>query len=125
MSMVRRLEYDIRESLPEGDGGFFDLALRRADHIFKSRNEFEAVMHAAREVGAHVFETRDTCHVPDGGHTFLLEGDGGRPVYYFMHCRDSYLVQLWILDCVRGARVGLMWFTVLFAFLWLNRPLIL
>lgn len=105
MSMVRRLEYDIRERLAEDNGRFFDLALHRENHIFKNVAEFEAVMHAARQVGAHVFETRDTCHVPDGGHTFLLDGDEERQVYYFMHPRDSYLVQMWILDRVRGGQV--------------------
>tara|TARA_A100001015_G_scaffold271611_1_gene325393 strand:- start:3614 stop:3955 length:342 start_codon:yes stop_codon:yes gene_type:complete len=109
MSMVRRLESDIRDALSgEGQreqGRFFELTMQRADHLLRSVDEFRAVACAAEAVGAHIFETRDMRRVPDGGHTFLLEGDD-KSVYYFMHCRDSYLVQLWILDRIRGAKVG-------------------
>lgn len=105
--MVRRLEYDIRELLTEAGERFFELALGRTDHIFQDVCEFDAVMYAARQVGAHVFETRDMRRIPDGGHTFLLEEEGQEAMYYFMNWRDSYLVQLWIINRLRGARVGL------------------
>lgn len=107
--MVRGLEYDIREKFSggslESNGEFFELALWRADHILGTQDEFDVVCHAARAVGAHVWETRDMRHVPDGGHTFLVEDDDKKHVYYFMHCRDSYLVRLWILERLRGAKV--------------------
>ena len=107
--MVRGLEYDIRGAF-SGDsftssGRFLELALRSTDHLLGTRDEFEVVCHAARVVGAHVWQTRDMRHVPDGGHTFLVEDDEKKHVYYFMHCRDSYLVRLWILKRLRGAKV--------------------
>ena len=118
MGMVRRVENDVREITTarvcagenRGFTGkqFFDMTIKTSlYHTLKDKAELDVFLYAARQVQAHVFEAPKMDGVPDGGHTFIFWDESEKKdVYYYMHFRDSYLMQLWVLDRIRGQRVG-------------------